>query len=325
MVNLPRIREHINAADFQTIAAFLPPAQEGRTLAVSANEKAVVLRRKRVVDMFSGHAKPLRENDEAVVASLRKYQMVIGFGDCSDSHYNLPPTRIHALRPAFRMADGEEVRSMTVAITFALIIDDRANVEKLMAVNAASADAITVSDLAASLPDLPQVIVALVASQRFDAPSIKAADRESVERIERRILLAADGTLREYGLSADRASLNVIATSRDAELSLPEKERQADVDHRRKLADLHREDERLERQIQSMEKRLETERLERQAEKMRTEILEERLRQSRIQAEIERLDPQIGGAAVNGAGVRLTELPMSPCVVAKAMGEMGDN
>ena len=54
---LPQIRDHINAADFQTVAAFLPPAGEGRTLAVSANEKAVILRGGRVVDMFSGGAK----------------------------------------------------------------------------------------------------------------------------------------------------------------------------------------------------------------------------------------------------------------------------
>ena len=114
---LPQVREHINAADFQTVAAFLPPAGEGRTLAVSANEKAVILRGGRVVDMFSGGAKPVRENDDAVIASLRKYQLVIGFGDCSDSHYNLSPTRIHASRPAFRIADGEEIRSMIVAVS----------------------------------------------------------------------------------------------------------------------------------------------------------------------------------------------------------------
>ena len=289
---LPQIRDHINAADFQTVAAFLPPAGEGRTLAVSANEKAVILRGGRVVDMFSGGAKPIRENDEAAIASLRKYQLIIGFGDCSDSHYNLSPTRIHASRPAFRIADGEEIRSMIVAISFALDRNDRTNVEKLMAVNAASADAITVADISASLPKLPQLIRVLIAGEKFDAPSIKTADPDLIAGIERQIMFAADGMLREYGALSDGAALNVIATSRDAELSLPEKDREANAEHRLKLANLHREDERLERQVQAMEKRLETERIARQTEMMRTEIMEERLKQSRIQSEIERLDPR---------------------------------
>ena len=300
MTTLPQVREHINAADFQTIAAFLPPAGDGRTLAVSANEKAVVLRGKRVVDMFSGGAKPVQRNDEAVVASLRRYQLIIGFGDCSHSGYNLSPTRIHAARPAFRIADGEEIRSMIVAVSFALDRDDRSNVEKLMAVGAASADAITVADLAAGLPELPQFIQTLIAIQSFDGPSIKTADPDRIAAIERQILLAADGMLREYGVLSDGATMNVIATSRDAELSLPEKEREANAEHRLKLARLQREDERLERQIQSMEKRLETERIAHQTEKMRTEIMQERLEQSRIQAEIERIDPRMGAASANG-------------------------
>ena len=303
---LPQIRDHINAADFQTVAAFLPPAGEGRTLAVSANEKAVILRGGRVVDMFSGGAKPVRENDEAAIASLRKYQLVIGFGDCSDSHYNLSPTRIHASRPAFRIADGEEIRSMIVAVSFALDRNDRTNVEKLMAVNAAGADAITVADLAASLPKLPQLIRVLIAGEKFDAPSIKTAAPKRIAGIERQIMHAADGMLREYGALSDGAALNVIATSRDAELSLPEKDREANAEHRLKLANLHREDERLERQIQAMEKRLETERIARQTEMMRTEIMEERLKQSRIQAEIERLDPRVGAASANGASSAFT-------------------
>ena len=308
---LPQVREHINAADFQTVAAFLPPAGEGRTLAVSANEKAVILRGGRVVDMFSGGAKPVQRNDEAVIASLRKYQLVIGFGDCSDSHYNFSPTQIHASSPAFRIADGEEIRSMIVAVSFALDKDDRSNVEKLMAVSMANAGAITVADLAASLPDLPQFIQTLIAIQNFDGTSIKTADPKRIAGIERQILLAADGMLREYGVISDGAALNVIATSRDAELSLPEKDREANAEHLLKLANLHREDGRLERQIQSMEKRLETERIARQTEMMRTEIMEERLKQSRIQSEIERIDPRMGAASANGE-------PISPPATADA-------
>jgi len=296
---LPQVREHINAADFQTVAAFLPPAGEGRTLAVSANEKAVILRGGRVVDMFSGGSKPIQMNDEAVIASLRKYQLVIGFGDCSDSHYNFSPTQIHASSPAFRIADGEEIRSMIVAVSFALDRNDRSNVEKLMAVNAANADAITVSDLAASLPELPQFIRTLIAAQSLDGPSIRTADPDRAAGIERQIMFAADAMLREYGVISDGAALNVIATSRDAELSLPEKDREANAEHLLKLANLHREDGRLERQIQSMEKRLETEHIARQTEMMRTEIMEERLKQSRIQSEIERIDPRMGAASAS--------------------------
>ena len=309
---LPQVREHINAADFQTVATFLPPAGEGRTLAVSANEKAVILRGGRVVDMFSGGSKPIQMNDEAVIASLRKYQLVIGFGDCSDSHYNFSPTQIHASSPSFRIADGEEIRSMIVAVSFALDKDDRSNVEKLMAVSMANAGAITVADLAAGLPDLPQFIQTLIAIQNFDGTSIKTADPKRVAGIERQILLAADGMLREYGVISDGAALNVIATSRDAELSLPEKEREANAEHLLKLVNLHREDGRLERQIQSMKKRLETERIARQAEMMRTEIMEERLKQSRIQSEIERLDPRIGAAPTNGEPISPPKTTAAP-------------
>ena len=206
MTNLPQVIERVGAGDFQTIAKFIPPQEVGGALAVSANEKALVISGGSVVDMFSGRSQTVPSYAEVMVASLRHYHMAFGFGDCSRSPYNRPPAMIHVPGlPEIEASNGEIIRSMTVAVRFSLIRDDRSNIEKLLSLNAARKDAITVQDLANDIA-LPPFISALFAAMpSSDAESIRF-DKPRADKIRQRILMAANMALGEYGISASADS-----------------------------------------------------------------------------------------------------------------------
>ena len=289
--NLPQIRERIGAADFQTVAKFLPASELGGTLAVSENEKAVVMRGGRVVDMFSGRSGRTQTDSEVVVASLRQYHMIIGFGDCSRSPYNQPPMRIHAAAPEFQASNGEAIRSMTVAIAFSLVRDDRANVEKLLSLNSERKDAITVQDLASDLT-LPPFIVAAFASAEASGERSIRFDEPHSDKVRERILMAANMMLEQYGVSASRVALSVNATSRDAELALPEVEREINAEHAAEMARLNTRVTRIDAQIEAERRMLELDELSHQREMLRTAMIRHWEERAEIQARIEFLDPQ---------------------------------
>ena len=289
--NLPQIRERIGAADFQTVAKFLPASELGGTLAVSENEKAVVMRDGRVVDMFSGRAGRTQADSEVVVASLRQYHMIIGFGDCSRSPYNQPPMRIHAAAPEFQASNGEAIRSMTVAIAFSLVRDDRANVEKLLSLNSERKDAITVQDLASDLT-LPPFIVAAFASAEASGERSIRFDEPYSDKVRERILMAANMMLEQYGVSASRVALSVNATSRDAELALPEVEREINAEHAAEMARLNTRVTRIDAQIEAERRMLELDELSNQREMLRTAMMRHWEERAEIQARIEFLDPR---------------------------------
>ena len=285
MTNLPEVRERIGAADFQTVARFLPQSELGGAPAVSENEKAVVMRGGRVVDMFSGRSGRMPADAEVVVASLRHYHMVFGFGDCSRSPYNRAPSMIHVPDlPEIEASSGEILRSMTVAIRFSIIRDDRSNVEKLLALNAARRDAVTVRDLANDL-DLPAFI-------RFTFANVETSDERSIrfdetyrDRVRQRILMAANIALGEYGVSASAATLDIYATSRDAPRQLTESQREELAKHNSRMTQL-------DAQIEAEKRRIELENLSNQREMLRTATLKHKEEQAEIQARIESLDPR---------------------------------
>ena len=285
MTNLPQVRERIGAADFQTVAKFLPQAELGGTLAVSENEKAVVMRGGRVVDMFSGRSGRTQTDSEVVVASLRDYHMVFGFGDCSRSPYNRAPAMIHvADLPEIEASSGEILRSMTVAIRFSLIRDDRSNVDKLLALNAARRDAITVRDLANGL-DLPAFISATFASVETSGAESIRFDKPYTDKVSQQILAAANIALGEYGISASAAALDIYATSRDAPRRLTESQREELAKHNSRMTQL-------DAQIEAEKRRIELENLSNQREMLRTATMKHLEEQAEIQARIESLDPR---------------------------------
>ena len=285
MTNLPEVRERIGAADFQTVAKFLPQSELGGAPAVSENEKAVVMRGGRVVDMFSGRSGRMPADAEVVVASLRHYHMVFGFGDCSRSPYNRAPAMIHVPDlPEIEASSGEILRSMTVAIRFSLIRDDRSNVEKLLALNAARRDAVTVRDLANDL-DLPAFIRATFASaETSDERSIRF-DEPYMDKVRQRILMAANIALGEYGISASAATLDIYVTSSDAPRQLTESQREELAKHNSRMTQL-------DAQIEAEKRRIELENLANQREMLRTATLKHKEEQAEIQARIESLDPR---------------------------------
>ena len=96
----------------QVIAEFVAPSPPSFRVKVTANEKAVVWRGGRVVDMFSGDSRQVPRDAEVVVASLR----------------------------VFRWSPD------TVSVSFRLA-DRRSNVEELLGVNTRRGDRITVEDV----------------------------------------------------------------------------------------------------------------------------------------------------------------------------------
>ena len=283
MTNLPQVIERVSAGDFQTIAKFIPSEEVGGTMAVSANEKALVISGGRVVDMFSGRSQTVPSYAEVVVASLRDYHMVFGLGDCSRSPYNREPAMIHVPNlPEIEASNGEILRSMTVAIRFSLIRDDRLNIEKLLALNAARRDAVTVRDVANALA-LPSFISATFASvAASDAESIRF-DKRYTDAVRQQILMAANMALGEYGVSASAAALDIYATSRDAPRRLTESQRE-------ELAKRNSRMVQLDGMIEAEKRRLELENLSNQREKLRTATMKHLEEQSEIQSRIGFLD-----------------------------------
>lgn len=189
----------------QVIARFIPP-QLGGIVTVDENQKAVVIRGGAVVDMFSGGSRDVAADAEVVVASLQPYRMVIGFGNCPESE------RVHALRSALHTLEGEEIGCMTATIQFALIRDDRANVQKLLSVPRQSNE-ITVANLAADMDiNIHTAIQDAVAdSPRSSGISLKT-DFPWIREIRQGLQPIVESEFREYGLSVKGVHLNVVDT-----------------------------------------------------------------------------------------------------------------
>ena len=151
---------YIEPGDFETVCRFLPDQGADRVLNVGPYEKAVFLQDGIITEQFSEGGRPIPEDAEVAIASLRKFQMVYCFGDHKKSTYGTH----HVLAPSFQVQGGEEIRSMTVAVDFALDRNDRTNIERLFAVQPAEEGAITVRDIARTV-DMTAMIQSLIAAQ----------------------------------------------------------------------------------------------------------------------------------------------------------------
>ena len=191
----------------QVIAKFIPP-QLGGIVTVDENHKAVVRRGGSVVDMFSGGSRKVEADAEVVVASLQPFRMDIEFGNCPESE------SVHAQRPSLHTLDGEEIGCMTATIQFALIRDDRANVQRLLSVPRQSNE-ITVANLAA---DMDINIHTAIQDAIADAPrpsgrSLKT-DYLWIRGIRQNLQPTMKSEFGEYGLAVRGVHVNVVANGR---------------------------------------------------------------------------------------------------------------
>ena len=301
-----RIRDHIPPGDFQTVARIVPPEERsGTNFTVSASETAVVERGGRVEKVFTARSEPILEDSTVTVVSRRRFEIVVGFGDCSGSPYLRSPTAIHLRGPELTTSDGEIVRSMTTAIGFELDPDDPTSAERLVANAPLERGKMTVKGLAEALEvDIPSMMERSVATTAPTETRSVRFDKHRMAAIETVARGVAAGGLIKYGMAVTGVKVTIVSTSRDTELRQPALDAEADVAHKAEIRNIQRQSEILESQIRAMEQRLDLEKLEGQVEKIRTEILDQRARQAEIQAETERLDPRIGEA--RGEGLRDT-------------------
>ena len=290
-----RIRDHIPPADFQTIARVVPPEERsGTNFTVSASETAVVERGGRVEKVFTARSEPILEDSTVTVVSRRRFEVVVGFGDCSGSPYLRSPTAIHLRGPELTTADGEIVRSMTTAIGFELDPDDPASAERLVANAPLERGKMTVKGLAEALEvDIPSMMERSAATTSPTETRSVRFDKHRMAAIETVARGVAAGGLLKYGMAVTGVKLTIVSTSRDTELRQPALDAEADVAHKAEIRDIQREYEKEEGLIDALKKRLEREKLQNQIEMIRTEVLERRAHQAEIEAEIERLDPRI--------------------------------
>ena len=293
-----RIRDHIPPGDFQTIARVVPPEEHaGTNFTVSASETAVVERGGRVEKVFTARSEPILEGSGVTVVSRRRFEIVVGFGDCSGSPYLRSPTAIHLQGPELTTRDGEVVRSMTAAIGFELDPDDSTSAERLVAYAPSERGKVTVESLAQALDvDIPSMIEQSAATTAPTETRSVRFDKRRMAAIEAVAQGAAAGALLKYGMTVTGVKLTIVSTSKDIELRQPALDAEADAAHKAEIRMIQRQSVILENQVRAMEQRLDLEKLEGQVEKIRTEILDQRARQAEIQAETERLDPRIGAA-----------------------------
>ena len=201
MINLPPMGDHIR--DSEIIATISPPLGDEWPLAVNGNEKAVIWRSGRILDVYSEGRKTVPADARAMVATLRQRRMTVAFGDIA--HFQ----RIHVRRPQFPNLGG-----FAVDISFSLVRNDRVNVQRLFTLDKARADVITVQDLANGLSSLPvsirnEVADAMNSHRRSNEPY--ETNYKFISEIERRIQKTTDSSFRIYGISV--ASVEVtIAT-----------------------------------------------------------------------------------------------------------------
>ena len=202
MINLPPMGDHIR--DSEIIAAIFPPLGDEWPLAVNGNEKAVIRRSGRILDVYSEGRKTVPSNAGAMVATLRQRRMTVAFGDIDHFH------RIHVQRPQFPNLGG-----FAVDISFSLVRNDRVNVQRLFTLDKARAEVITVQDMANGLSSLPvsirnEVADAMNSHRRSSEPY--RTNYKFIAEIERRIQKTTDSSFREYGISSTSVEVTIAAT-----------------------------------------------------------------------------------------------------------------
>ena len=202
MINLPPMGDHIR--DSEIIAAISPPLGDEWPLSVNGNEKAVIRRSGRILDVYSEGRKTVPSNAGAMVATLRQRRMTVAFGDIAHFH------GIHVQRPQFPNLGG-----FAVDISFSLVRNDRVNVQRLFTLDKARAEVITVQDLANGLSSLPvsirnEVADAMNSHRRSSEPY--DTNYKFIAEIERRIQKTSDASFREYGISATSVEVTIAAT-----------------------------------------------------------------------------------------------------------------
>lgn len=199
MINLPPLGDHIR--DSEIIATISPPLGDEWPLAVNGNEKAVIWRSGRILDVYSEGRKTVPADAGAVVATLRQRRMTVAFGDIAHFH------RIHVQRPQFPNLGG-----FAVDISFSLVRNDRVNVQRLFTLDKARPEVIAVQDLANGLSSLPasirnEVADAMNSHRRSSEPY--ETNYKFIAEIERRVQKTSDASFRIYGISVANVEVTI--------------------------------------------------------------------------------------------------------------------
>ena len=202
MINLPPLGDHIR--DSEIIAAIFPPLGDEWPLAVNGNEKAVIWRSGRILDVYSEGRKTVPSNAGSMVATLRQRRMTVAFGEIAHFH------GIHVQRPQFPNLGG-----FAVDISFSLVRNDRVNVQRLFTLDKARAEVITVQDLANGLSSLPvsirnEVADAMNSHRRSSEPY--ETNYKFIAEIERRVQKTTDSSFRVYGISVASVEMTIATT-----------------------------------------------------------------------------------------------------------------
>lgn len=200
----------ISSLDSETIVKTFSPLGDEWPLAVTANEKAVIWRSGRILDIYSEGRKVVPADAWTIVATLRQRRMTVAFGDIAHFH------QIHIQRPKLQILGG-----FAVDISFSLVRNDTVNVERLLAVNQARAGVTTVQDLANDLSDLPISIRNEVAAAVNSRGRSNAVNYKLIPEIERRIQKTSDALFRGYGVSVASVEVTIIATTPPATILPP--------------------------------------------------------------------------------------------------------
>ena len=203
MINLPPMGDHIR--DSEIIAKIFPPLGDEWPLAVNGNEKAVIWRSGRILDLYSEGRKTVPADAGAVVATLRQRRMTVAFGDIAHFH------GIHIQRPQFPNLGG-----FAVDISFSLVRNDRVNVQRLFTLDKARAEVIAVRDLANGLSSLPvsirnEVADAMNSHRRSSEPY--ETNYKFISEIERRVQKTTDASFRIYGISVASVEVTIATTT----------------------------------------------------------------------------------------------------------------
>ena len=236
MNNLPTIPDYIDVLDIQTVCITIPREKLSNRITVTSKEKALFRRNGTVIDAFCERGKDIPNDTEVIVASLREFQMFLTFGETEASTYLSP----HIRGEPITTITGEKLYSVSLSITFSVDRDDRNNIEKLLEINSAERDRITVADVAKALDANLSIRDFTAAAESTNGKSIRF-DEPRRKRIEENLTLAAESVLRKWGIVLNNMVLHIMKTSRDEELELPEEERAARARHEKEIRDLKRE------------------------------------------------------------------------------------
>ena len=282
---------YIEPGDFETVCRFLPDQGADRVLNVGPYEKAVFLQDGIITEQFSEGGRPIPEGAKVAIASLLEFRMLYRFGDHKKSPYGTH----HVLAPSFQVEGGEEIRSMTVAVHFMLDRNDKANIEKLFAVQPAEAGVITVSDIARAV-DMTTTIQGVIAAQpAANGNSIKI-DTQHQDLLQDAVTGTMQPFLKPYGIIVKRIALAVYATSRDAEMKRGEYEKETQENIQLDYAELDR----LQVREKVLRQRLTNATIEGDIALVRKEVLEVQEKQAELEAELATYDQPSKGNFSNG-------------------------